>query len=116
MRRAAIHSRTDGSQRATIINVEENSMKKRLLATLLTLCLIAGLLPASVLAAPSGQDPASAACICTEACAEDAINTDCPVCRAEPTGCSHRTVGSGTAVLDAGASGGLVEPEVTFTV
>ncbi len=91
-------------------------MKKRLLATLLTLCLIAGLLPASVLAAPSGQDPASAACICTEACAEDAINTDCPVCRAEPTGCSHRTVGSGTAVLDAGASGGLVEPEVTFTV
>lgn len=72
-------------------------MKKKLLASLVLFSLLAGTLPTAAFAAPNGVNQASTACICTEVCTEDAINTDCPVCSVESTSCSV-----GTAVLDEG--------------
>ena len=56
-------------------------MKKRLLSILLLICMTLTLFPVSALA-EEGETEAPV-CVCTEACTEEAVNYDCPVCGAE---------------------------------
>ena len=53
-------------------------MKKRMLALLLTVCMLASVFPTSAFALPED----GAACICTTHCEPGAEKTDCPVCAA----------------------------------
>lgn len=66
-------------------------MKKRILASLLSLCLIVGLLPTAVLAADEsgteGEMPA--VCTCTALCAEGSVDETCPVCVEDDTLCAY---------------------------
>lgn len=66
-------------------------MKKRILASLLSLCLIVGLLPTAVLAADEsgteGESPA--VCTCTALCAEGSVDETCPVCVEDDTLCAY---------------------------
>lgn len=65
-------------------------MKKRLLASLLSLCLIVGLLPTAVLAAEeeTGGD-LPPVCTCEAHCAEGAVDEACPVCTVDYTACTY---------------------------
>ena len=56
-------------------------MKKRLLSILLLFCMTLTLFPVSAFA-EEGETEAPM-CVCTEACTEEAVNHDCPVCGAE---------------------------------
>lgn len=65
-------------------------MKKRLLASLLSLCLIVGLLPTAVLAAEeeTGSD-LPPFCTCEAHCAEGAVDETCPVCTVDYIACTY---------------------------
>lgn len=65
-------------------------MRKRLLATLLSLCLVVGLFPTAAMAVDEelGGD-LSPACICTALCTEEAINEACDVCKADYSACAY---------------------------
>ena len=65
-------------------------MKKRLLASLLSLCLIVGLLPTAVLAAEeeTGGD-LPPVCTCEAHCAEGTVDETCPVCTVDYTACTY---------------------------
>ena len=65
-------------------------MKRRLLATFLSLCLLVGLLPTVALATDEepGAEPASV-CICEARCTEGAADKTCPVCAADYTVCAY---------------------------
>ena len=65
-------------------------MRKRLLATLLSLCLVVGLFPTAALAVDdeSGGDLAPV-CACTTLCTEEAINEACDVCKADYSECAY---------------------------
>lgn len=57
-------------------------MKKRLLASVMSLCMILSLLPVSALAEEPAETPeADPTCICETMCTEDSWNEDCPVCK-----------------------------------
>ena len=66
-------------------------MKKRILASLLSLCLIVGLLPTAALAADEsgteGEMPA--VCTCTALCTEGSVDETCPVCAEDDTLCAY---------------------------
>lgn len=66
-------------------------MKKRILASLLSLCLIVGLLPTAVLAADEsgteGESPA--VCTCTALCTEGNVDETCPVCAEDYNSCAY---------------------------
>lgn len=57
-------------------------MKKRILASFLSLVLVLSLVPTAALAADeSGADGESpAVCTCTALCAEGSVDATCPVC------------------------------------
>jgi len=56
-------------------------MRKRLLASLLSLVMVLTMLPAAALAADPPEEAAPVEdCICTELCTVENINGDCPVC------------------------------------
>ena len=57
-------------------------MKKRLLSILLLFCMTLTLFPVPAFAEGEEMEEASM-CVCTEACTEEAVNHDCPVCGAE---------------------------------
>ena len=57
-------------------------MKKRLLSILLLFCMTLTLFPVPAFAEGEEMEEAST-CVCTEACTEEAVNHDCPVCGAE---------------------------------
>lgn len=64
-------------------------MKKRLLASVMSLCMILSLLPVSAFAEEPGTAPESEpACICNVQCTEDTQNTECPVCAEDIAGCT----------------------------
>ena len=65
-------------------------MKRRLLATFLSLCLLVGLLPTVALAADEepGAEP-SAVCTCGALCTEGAADETCPVCAEDYTLCTY---------------------------
>lgn len=64
-------------------------MKKRLLASVMSLCMILSLLPVSAFAEETGTAPESEpACICNVQCTEDTQNTECPVCAEDIAGCT----------------------------
>lgn len=65
-------------------------MKRRLLATFLSLCLLVGLLPTVALATDEepGAEPAPV-CTCESLCTEGAADKTCPVCAADYTVCSY---------------------------
>ena len=56
-------------------------MKKRLLSILLLFCMTLTLFPVSAFAEEGEKE--APMCVCTEACTEEAVNHDCPVCGAE---------------------------------
>lgn len=66
-------------------------MKKRILTSLLSLCLIVGLLPTAALAADESgtEGEALAVCTCTALCAEGAVDETCPVCAEDDTLCAY---------------------------
>lgn len=65
-------------------------MKRRLLATFLSLCLLVGLLPTVALATDEelGGNP-SPVCSCEVLCTAEAVNAACPVCRLDYTACAY---------------------------
>lgn len=98
-------------------------MKKRLLASLLSLCLLVGLLPTAALAVDevnSGEP--SPVCICEALCGEEEVDESCPVCGKDYTLCAYEgvpndqgepvpcTVNEG-CTLEAGHDGECVLPD-----
>ncbi len=63
-------------------------MKKRLLATCLALCLLTGLMPASVLAADPADPVPNETCTCTTLCTDEEKNEQCAVCMTDPAACT----------------------------
>ena len=64
-------------------------MKKRLLAAIMSLCMIVSLMPVSAFAEEPGTAPESEpACICNAQCTEDTPNTECSVCAEDIAGCT----------------------------
>lgn len=65
-------------------------MKRRLLATFLSLCLLVGLLPTVALATDEepGAEP-STVCTCEALCTEGAADETCPVCAEDYTHCTY---------------------------
>ena len=55
-------------------------MKKRILASLMSLCLIVGLLPTAALAVDEPDGDPSPVCTCGTLCTEEAVDDTCPVC------------------------------------
>lgn len=65
-------------------------MKRRLLATFLSLCLLVGLLPTVALAADEETGAElSAVCTCEALCTEEAVDETCPVCAEDYTLCTY---------------------------
>lgn len=65
-------------------------MKKRILASLMSLCLLVGLFPTAALAAedpPVGQDEQPVVCTCEAPCTEESRDETCPVCMEDYTLC-----------------------------
>lgn len=56
-------------------------MKKRIVSTLLALCMLLCLMPTAAFAEESTETPP--VCSCETACTAESMNTDCPVCGAE---------------------------------
>lgn len=56
-------------------------MKKRIVSTLLALCMLLCLMPTAAFAEDSAEEPP--VCSCETACTTDNMNTECPVCGAE---------------------------------
>ena len=56
-------------------------MKKRIVSTLLALCMLLCLMPTVAFAEESAETPP--VCSCETACTAESMNTDCPVCGAE---------------------------------
>ena len=70
-------------------------MKKRIVSTLLALCMLLCLMPTAAFAEGSTENPP--VCSCETACTAESMNTDCPVCGAEgadPKNCKCATVES----------------------
>ena len=65
-------------------------MKRRLLATFLSLCLLVGLLPTVALATDEepGAEP-TPVCTCESLCTEGAADETCPVCAEDYTLCTY---------------------------
>ena len=88
-------------------------MKKRLLASLMALCLLVGLFPTAAVAVGDAQAPAepngdTPTCTCTELCTGEG-NTDCPVCATDITGCK------GTAPKEPGGENPAFTSSCTVT-
>ncbi|MBS5590068.1 S-layer homology domain-containing protein [Muriventricola aceti] len=64
-------------------------MEKRILASLMTLCLIVGLLPTAVLAVEEPGNAPPQACTFKTRCAEDTVDETCPVYAADYTVCTY---------------------------
>ena len=65
-------------------------MKKRIVSTLLALCMLLCLMPTAAFA--EGSTETSPVCSCETACTAESMNTECPVCGAEnaiPQNCSQ---------------------------
>ena len=78
-------------------------MKKRIVSTLLALCMLLCLMPTAAFAEESTENPP--VCSCETACTAESMNTDCPVCGAEgalPENC---------AKYAQSAEGAAVQPE-----
>ena len=66
-------------------------MKKRIVSTLLALCMLLCLMPTAAFAEESTETPP--VCSCETACTAESMNTDCPVCGAEgalPENCAAK--------------------------
>ena len=65
-------------------------MKKRLLASLLSLAMVLTLLPTAALAMENEPDTGNPPqeCICETLCTEEAVNTECPVCAEDISACT----------------------------
>lgn len=80
-------------------------MKKRILASLLSLCLLAGLLPTVALAADGEPDSGVQVCSQTDACPADTHSEDCPLYKAPKQPPISTEIPEGT-----GNSNGDVQP------
>ncbi len=65
-------------------------MKKRLLASILSLVMVFSLVPVSALA--EDEEPGGAVCTCEARCAEGAVDETCPVCAEDDTLCAFEEV------------------------
>lgn len=88
--------RTPNEQRPDDIE-RKTTMKKRLLSILLLFCMTLTLFPVSAFAEEGEKE--APMCVCTEACTEEAVNHDCPVCGAE--GAQACACGEETIAADA---------------
>ena len=73
-------------------------MKKRIVSTLLALCMLLCLMPTAAFAEDSAEEPP--VCSCETACTTESMNTDCPVCGAEgalPENCAKYAPPEGEA-------------------
>ena len=73
-------------------------MKKRIVSTLLALCMLLCLMPTAAFAEDRAEEPP--VCSCETACTTESMNTDCPVCGAEgalPENCAKYAPPEGEA-------------------
>ena len=64
-------------------------MKKRILASFVSLCLIVGLLPTAVLAVEEPGNNLPQVCTCEARCTVDTVDENCPVCAVNYTACTY---------------------------
>lgn len=68
-------------------------MKKRILASLLSVVMVLTMLPTALAAeglTPSDGPPQETVCICKSLCTEDTVDSDCPVCAGDFTACGYK--------------------------
>lgn len=91
-------------------------MKKRIVSTLLALCMLLCLMPTAAFAEDGTETPP--VCSCETACTAESMNTDCPVCGAEgalPDNCAkYAQSADGAAVQPEGESSDP-QPEAALT-
>ena len=91
-------------------------MKKRILSTLLALCMLLCLMPTAAFAEESTETPP--VCSCETACTAESMNTDCPVCGAEgalPESCAKCAQPADAAAVQPEGEVSDPQPETALT-
>lgn len=91
-------------------------MKKRIVSTLLALCMLLCLMPTAAFAEDSAEEPP--VCSCETACTADNMNTACPVCGAEgalPQNCAKCARPADAAAVQPEGEVSDPQPEAALT-
>ena len=91
-------------------------MKKRIVSTLLALCMLLCLMPTAAFAEDSTETPP--VCSCETACTAESMNTDCPVCGAEgalPENCAKCAQPADNAAVQPEGEVSDPQPEAALT-
>ena len=91
-------------------------MKKRIVSTLLALCMLLCLMPTAAFAEESTETPP--VCSCETACTAESMNTDCPVCGAEgalPENCAKYAQSADDAAAQPVGEVSDPQPEAALT-
>ncbi|WP_456066566.1 pectate lyase-like adhesive domain-containing protein, partial [Gemmiger sp.] len=91
-------------------------MKKRIVSTLLALCMLLCLMPTAAFAEDSTETPP--VCSCETACTAESMNTDCPVCGAEgalPENCAKYAQSADNAAAQPEGEVSDPQPETALT-
>ena len=91
-------------------------MKKRIVSTLLALCMLLCLMPTAAFAEESTETPP--VCSCETACTAESMNTDCPVCGAEgalPENCAKYAQPADAAAAQPEGEVSDPQPEAALT-
>lgn len=91
-------------------------MKKRIVSTLLALCMLLCLMPTAAFAEESTETPP--VCSCETACTAESMNTECPVCGAEgalPENCATCAPPADDAVVQPEGEVSDPQPETALT-
>ena len=91
-------------------------MKKRIVSTLLALCMLLCLMPTAAFAEGSAEEPP--VCSCETACTADNMNTECPVCGAEgalPENCAKCAQPADAAAVQPEGEVSDPQPETALT-
>lgn len=91
-------------------------MKKRIVSTLLALCMLLCLMPTAALAEGSTEPPP--VCSCETACTAESMNTECPVCGAEgalPENCAKCAQPADDAAVQPEGEVSDPQPETALT-
>lgn len=91
-------------------------MKKRIVSTLLALCMLLCLMPTAAFAEESTETPP--VCSCETACTAESMNTDCPVCGAEgalPESCAKCVQPADAAAVQPEGEVSDPQPEAALT-
>ena len=91
-------------------------MKKRIVSTLLALCMLLCLMPTAAFAEESTETPP--VCSCESACTAESMNADCPVCGAEdalPENCTKCAQPADDAAVQPEGEVSDPQPEAALT-